>query len=183
LDEEEVDVLRLRISLSMSPHPRCTLTSMGYRVSVQSLGCASACASLAIVSSLPTLPPEVTFNVCGKEVSVRLEGTPIPNSEPLLIIHGKCDLRLGDRALELPCGHGELPAYLPVRNLGELQELGLNVKGKVLYKGDLSAYLVLLPTGGELIAGKAVRLNPGGYLLVTEGSGKLKVEGEELILP
>ncbi len=184
MGEEKADVIRLKVDLSVRPNPRCVLSSSGYRVDVLPLGCASTCASIAVVSSLPTLPPQVGVNVCGNEVPITLNGTPIPKSDPFLIVHGRCSLELGGRKLKLPCEERTLPTYLEIGSVGEeMQELGLNVRGKVLYKGDLTIYIVSLPTGGDLISGEAIRLNPGSYLLVTERAGRLKVEGEELILP
>ena len=185
MGEEKAHIVRLKVGLSFKPHPRCVLTSSGYRVEVLTLGCSSTCATVAVVSSLPTLPPEVGLSVCGQGITVELGGMPIPRSDPLLIVHGKCDLELSGRTLRLPCGGGALPAYLEVSNVGEdVQEMGLNVRGKVLYKGDLSIYLLLLPNGGKLIK-EALRFNPGGYLLITGGEErpKLKVCEEELILP
>ncbi len=185
MGEEEAHIIRLRADLSFKPHPRCVLTSSGYRVDVLTLGCSSTCASVAVVSSLPTLPPEARIGVCGRGISVELSGAPIPRSDPILLVHSKCDLELGGRTLGLPCGDGDLPAYLEVGRVGEeVQEMGLNVRGKVLYKGDLSMYLLLLPSGGELVGG-SVRFDPGSYLLVTGGEGRprLRVDGEELVLP
>jgi len=192
LGEEKADIIRLKADLSLKPSPRCMLSSSGYRVDVLTLGCTSSpstpaptCVSLAVVSSLPTLPSRVEVDVCGNPISMSLSGTPIPKSEPFLIVHGSCELGLKGRKLRLPCEKGrDLPAYLEIAQEGEMQELGLNVRGKVLYKGELSIYFVSLPTGGELLSPhRTIRLNPGSYLLVTQGSGRLKVEGDELILP
>ncbi len=185
MGEEKAHIIRLKADLSFEPRPRCVLTSSGYRVEVLTLGCSSTCASVAVVSSLPTLPPEVGLNICGRGIPIRLSGTPLPRSDPLLLVHGRCDLELGGRTLGLPCGGETLPAYLEVGSVEEdVQEMGLNVRGKVLYKGDLSIYLLLLPGGGELV-GEGVRFRPGSYLLIIGGkeSARLNVDGEELVLP
>jgi len=187
LDEKKASIIRLRADLSFRPKPKCTLTSSGYRVEVLPMGCSSTCASIMMVSSLPTLRPEVRLIVCEEAISIKLSGVPIPKSNPILIVHNRCDLELGGRTLVLPCGEGALPTYLEVSSVREeMQEIGLNLRGKVLYKGDLSIYLLQLPTGGELIAGAggSIIFNPGSYLLITEaGRSRLKVDGEELILP
>ncbi len=185
MGEEKASIIRLKADLSFRPNPKCAFTSSGYRVEVLSLGCSSICASIAVVSSLPTLPPEAVLNVCGKNTSIELSGAPISRSDPIIIVHGRCDLELGGRTLGLPCVKRTLPAYLAVDNVREeVQEIGLNVRGKVLYKGALSIYLLQMPTGGELLTGEAIRFNPGSFLLITEGRRpKLRVEGEELVLP
>ncbi len=185
MGEEKAHIIRLKAHLSFKAHPRCVLTSSGYRIEVLTLGCSSTCASIAVVSSLPTLLPEVEISVCGRSIPIKLAGAPIPRSDPLLVVHGRCDLELGGRTIGLPCGDGALPSYLEIGSVEEeVQEMGLNVRGRVLYKGDLSIYLLLLPSGGELV-GEPIRFKPGSYLLVTEGDRgpKLRVDGEELVLP
>ncbi len=185
MGEEKAHIIRLKAHLSFKPHPRCILTSSGYRIEVLTLGCSSTCASIAVVSSLPTLPPEVEISVCGRNTPIELAGAPIPRSDPLIVVHGRCDLELGGRILRLPCSDGALPSYLEISSIEEeVQEMGLNVRGRVLYKGDLSIYLLLLPSGGELV-GKSIGFRPGIYLLIAEGDGRpmLRVDGEELILP
>lgn len=185
MGEGEASITSMKADLSLGPKV-CFRILSGYRVEALTLGCSGDfCATVARISALPTLPLDVTVRVCGNELRIRLSGEPIPRSKPLLILHGICSMEVMKGSLDLPCERGELPSYLALSDLEEeLQEFGLNVRGRVLHKGRISAYLLSLPTGGVLEAGKRTsNLPPGRYLLVIPGAGKLVAEGEELFLP
>ncbi len=95
-------------------------------------------------------------------------------------------MRLGDRRMSLPCGGTpKPPAIIGITGLDEeLQEFGLNVRGRVLHKGSISVYALLLPTGGVLESGEGTaELDPGSYLVITSGPSWLRIEGDLMELP
>lgn len=182
--EDEVSITHLRANLEFREAWSRILS--GYKFEILTLGCYEGeCVTIALVSSLPTLPPEPKIKICGREIGIRLEGAPLARSEPLLIVHSRCSIELHGKSFEIPHAEGELPSFLSLVNLEEeLQEIGLDVRGKILHKGRVSVYLLSLPTKGILeTKGVALDLTPGSYLLAVPGKGRLLIEGEELLLP